>query len=345
MSDPDQCALGPDGKLLDAKDITFFNDPDDMVPLPPASSTSTATTITDFFGTAAPPRRSTRAPVPSTRTTDPNNSETTKRKPATALPHPRASARRRSGVESEDADAAQDTEPEDDVDMADATASNSSQHNDSGDDDGEEDPMTEYLKTKAFGEADLEGMQRRKKASATDDVKLMYTADTVDDPHTGKSMTGHWCKLCKIAKRSFKEAFFTGSVSSQRAHIRRNIDHYEVYHRLCEKNKIPEHHAAIPDDTKGIEKQGTLDGFATQTPRIPAFTREGLLDYICELIVTEDGAFRLVDKKPFRVLLQYCRPSLADKDIPHRTMVRDEIEDRARLVIHRVREKLKVEIP
>ncbi|KAJ7448580.1 hypothetical protein FB451DRAFT_1103063, partial [Mycena latifolia] len=73
---------------------------------------------------------------------------------------------------------------------------------------------------------------------------------------------------------------------------------------------------------------------ATKT-RVPPFTKSGLLDYICELIVTEDGAFRLVDKGPFRRLLQYCRPSLSDKDIPHRTFVRDEIEARAALVITR----------
>jgi hypothetical protein len=31
----DQCAVGPDGRLLDASQIQFFNDPDDSTPLPP----------------------------------------------------------------------------------------------------------------------------------------------------------------------------------------------------------------------------------------------------------------------------------------------------------------------
>ncbi|KAM6489244.1 hypothetical protein JOM56_015295 [Amanita muscaria] len=31
----DQCALGPDGTLLDASKILFYNDPDDETPLPP----------------------------------------------------------------------------------------------------------------------------------------------------------------------------------------------------------------------------------------------------------------------------------------------------------------------
>ena len=33
----DQCALGPDGKLLDASDIIWLNDPDDLTPIPPKS--------------------------------------------------------------------------------------------------------------------------------------------------------------------------------------------------------------------------------------------------------------------------------------------------------------------
>jgi hypothetical protein len=31
----DQCAIGPDGQLLDASEIKFFNNPDDSTPLPP----------------------------------------------------------------------------------------------------------------------------------------------------------------------------------------------------------------------------------------------------------------------------------------------------------------------
>jgi len=34
----DSCAIGEDGKLLDAPDILWFNDADDGDPLPPASS-------------------------------------------------------------------------------------------------------------------------------------------------------------------------------------------------------------------------------------------------------------------------------------------------------------------
>jgi hypothetical protein len=38
----DQCALSPDGMLLDASQITFYHDPDHRVPLPPVSASGIA---------------------------------------------------------------------------------------------------------------------------------------------------------------------------------------------------------------------------------------------------------------------------------------------------------------
>ena len=93
-------------------------------------------------------------------------------------------------------------------------------------------------------------------------------------------------------------------------------------------------------------------------PRVPTFTTAGLLDYIVELAVCEDEAsiplihitiidmalqaFQLVDRGPFRRLLMYLRPSLTDKDIPHRNMLRKEILNRSKLVEARVKEELMV---
>ena len=39
MSTEDQCAVGPDGQLLDASQIQFFHDVDDEIPFPPVPST------------------------------------------------------------------------------------------------------------------------------------------------------------------------------------------------------------------------------------------------------------------------------------------------------------------
>jgi hypothetical protein len=50
----------------------------------------------------------------------------------------------------------------------------------------------------------------------------------------------------------------------------------------------------------------------------------------------------LVDKGPFRRLLRYCRPSLKESDIPHRTKMREEILQRIEVAEERLRSKLKV---
>ena len=82
------CAVGPDGKLLDANDIVWFEDAESSEPIndttAPSSSTtaSTSTAIHPFFhgGPAPAPaavasgaRRSGRAIRPSIRITDPDN--------------------------------------------------------------------------------------------------------------------------------------------------------------------------------------------------------------------------------------------------------------------------------
>lgn len=106
------------------------------------------------------------------------------------------------------------------------------------------------------------------------------------------------------------------------------------------------------------ERQGTLDNVVTTQPRTPPFTSAGLLNYIVELVVNEDDvciylslrnrgliflkAFQLVDKGTFRRLLTYLRPSLMDKDIPHRTKIRTEIIECAKAVEERVKAKLQV---
>jgi hypothetical protein len=38
MADPSQPALGPDGRLLDASEIKWYNDPDDTNPIQPQAS-------------------------------------------------------------------------------------------------------------------------------------------------------------------------------------------------------------------------------------------------------------------------------------------------------------------
>ncbi|KAF7372131.1 hypothetical protein MVEN_00072000 [Mycena venus] len=86
-----QCAVGPDGQLLPASEIIFYNDPDDDHPLPPVKTSSTkATNITEFFQR----RSSSRISRPSARVSDPNNAESAlKRKAPWDLDQPRSFAR------------------------------------------------------------------------------------------------------------------------------------------------------------------------------------------------------------------------------------------------------------
>jgi len=46
------------------------------------------------------------------------------------------------------------------------------------------------------------------------------------------------------------------------------------------------HPRAIPRDYETDSAQATLDGVLV--PKVPAFTKSGLMDYIVELIVSED---------------------------------------------------------
>ena len=141
----DNCALGTDGKLLDASQIRWFNDPDDDEPMASVSTFSTtqhpmaqvATTL-DSFITAVQPaaRRSTRAPRLSTKAIDPDNIMNHKRKPSDTATGKPCRPRYTSPVREED----------------DATEPNSTDTED-------EDPVNPdiaYEETRALGDADRE---------------------------------------------------------------------------------------------------------------------------------------------------------------------------------------------
>lgn len=89
MATSDQCALGSDGKLLDASEIAWVYDPDDPTLIEPIQqadgifpSSSNSSAIHPLFRGGPPPatmvagsRRSNRVSHPSKRVLDPDNSE------------------------------------------------------------------------------------------------------------------------------------------------------------------------------------------------------------------------------------------------------------------------------
>ena len=50
-------------------------------------------------------------------------------------------------------------------------------------------------------------------------------------------------------------------------------------------------------------KQGTLDGIITRQPCQPAFTTDGLLDYIIELVISEDKVITITNSSLFVLIL------------------------------------------
>jgi hypothetical protein len=137
----DSCALGPDGKLLDASQIKWYNDADNDEPMASATTSSTtqhqAMTTLDTFITKAPAaRRSTHAPRPSTKAIDPDNVMNLKRKPSNMATGKPSRPRHTSPDREEDDETEPDpTDPEDDDPVK---------------------PDIAYEETKALGDADRE---------------------------------------------------------------------------------------------------------------------------------------------------------------------------------------------
>jgi hypothetical protein len=182
------CAVGPDGKLLDAKDIVWFEDGDSSEPINHATTPSSITTAdssaTIHRGEPAPAavvagaRRSGRATRPSIRITDPDSAEvsaTHKLKGAitdsdnaktssSATMHKRKASRsismaavrrnnRKVVVDDKgptDGSEISDYEP----DVAELPATSSD--NEAGDTEPDEDSDIGYVSTKAMGDADRE---------------------------------------------------------------------------------------------------------------------------------------------------------------------------------------------
>ena len=189
-------------------------------------------------------------------------------------------------------------------------------------------------------------------------------------------------------------SIFTGSVTMLCMHIkwlvvpflchhnaissrqcRKTKTHFAIYKQKCKAAKVSMNLRAIPDDEEGRTlkygppfrlfhqpddppSQTTLD--ASLVPKIPQYTRTGLLEHIMELIVSEDEVFlffllfshteylctsqaiRLVDRKPFHRLLLFMCPQTPEHDIPHCSKVTDEIVKRAEEMVALIRLKLKV---
>lgn len=257
-----------------------------------------------FSGAAAPAvlvagsRRSARVSHPSKRLVNPDNAE---RASSSKRPRTRKILVYDSEVEG-DGDVVEDMEDVEELAVGSDDAT--------GDTDVDLDDEAEeaYASTKAMGDADRKALSKQTKTDRTADIRTIFKHDREHiNPDTGNLEDGHLCTICQTAGVLRKNCFFLGSITTLRTHISRNPGHIKVYTERCQKLGIAINPRVLAktESSVSIERQGTLDNSISRTPRLPAFTTDGLLDYIVELVVSQDEAFQLVDKEQFRRLLTY----------------------------------------
>ncbi|KAG1842421.1 hypothetical protein F4604DRAFT_1689916 [Suillus subluteus] len=230
-----QSAVGADGALLDASNITWFHDADDDTPLPTSHMPLLSPAIM-----IAGSHRSARVPRPASKLIDPNNTVLGKRK---------ATGQRVVLSEDESEDAVAEDPEWDDADEVDAdevlTDAGTATDMDTRTDDNT--PST-YQQTKEMGDADREGAKQCK-SDLTADIRTIFTRESnAINPDTGKEEDGHWCEVCKANGLAWKFSFLKGSVTSLRAHIQRHKDHTKLYKDQCRKRGIQPHMCALPVD-------------------------------------------------------------------------------------------------
>jgi hypothetical protein len=266
-------ARRPDGSLKSAEEMEWIHDPDDdttILPPPPPSKG----TLNSFI------RRSGRAVKPTEKIRETASSIPAKRSAVgPPAPAPKKALMRTRNEERDDNDSDEYNAEEEAPPLEDFT-------DDEEDDENENEEA--YQKTKKLGDQDREDRKSLKKVERSADLTTIFTfeKDRVN-PHTQECENGWWCEVCKANNVPLHQCFFKGGISTRRTHIARNPKcHYPIYKDRCEQRGLTMHDRAIPRNCKADVPQATLD--TSLTPKIPAFTKAGLMDYIVELIVAED---------------------------------------------------------
>jgi hypothetical protein len=95
-----------------------------------------------------------------------------------------------------------------------------------------------------------------------------------------------------------RKAFFCGSNTSCRQHIRQ---HYEIYQKRCREQGLIENYRAVPpqilrerEAAKMPKKQTKLDNMVIKEKRPAEFSREGILEAVAKLIACDDQVSRIL---------------------------------------------------
>ncbi len=134
--------------------------------------------------------------------------------------------------------------------------------------------------------------------------------------------------------------------------------HGVTYLTKCKELNITPNQHALPttkaNDAQGPtpETQETLDGFVSSSARWSTRWAARTYSQLCgrgrsgtyfrciisiPCVLTYSQSFRVVDTRSFRGLLKYQRPATKEDDIPHRQKVRDEVIEKAKVVIERMK--------
>ncbi|THV03564.1 hypothetical protein K435DRAFT_851686 [Dendrothele bispora CBS 962.96] len=290
----DCCAVGADGRLLDASEISWSFDSDPAV-IPPASwkplgsssppvPTKNAFDIllsskghTSASGTASQ-RRSTRERRPTEKALENFKSGSRGKRKASPEPCHRVVVRKISHtLDNTDIDTGK-TDPGCETEVAEAAS--------------DEESSDDTLQVMDYDE--LKGLEANvaapiiPKNTRTRDVYIIFEKITnYVNPDTNAIQSGHFCGICQKKKIPMRSCFLSGSVTTLRKHIARNKDHFAVYKEQCEKHNIPLNAAAVPKDSDELSRQSTLDNVIVRRPNVE-FSVAGLIDYMIQMIVLED---------------------------------------------------------
>ncbi|KAG2060650.1 hypothetical protein BDR06DRAFT_1002531 [Suillus hirtellus] len=256
----DSCALNTDGFLKDASDIIFYNDPDDSVPLPQVPS-STQPTAKDAFSVLlqaghipalvmAGSQCSTHTSKPSACIRDADN--------ACAQPSSSSTASRKHALSS----ATNPLVPKKAVMWFLSPLDSDEDVPSSPPNPAPEESSCDEL----ISQLDNEDHDDEIKSGNEDATQMLSKHEYTVDVHTIFTHTSDgWARLLVNQSQSIP---------------------FVVYHQHCEAVGIMMHPHMIPPGEDLAMTQTTLDASLISKPLV--FTKEGLLEYVMELIVTED---------------------------------------------------------
>lgn len=207
----DNCAVGPDGKLLDEKDIDWYNDRDDELPIAPAASSSTSAqnAFSVLLARGGKPatvtagsRRSNRPSKPSAKVLEAKKLSRKRSTVDTDIDSGNEAPAKKSRQSTRSIIVDSDDEPDD---VEDDEAKDNS--------DEDEDAEKAYGNTKALGDEDrvcchldylmrahfsFQAARKVSKDDRTADVKTIFTREVKVNEGSGKSEILGWrCNICR----------------------------------------------------------------------------------------------------------------------------------------------------